>query len=119
MAEKTAHDGLARMALVPRVLEARGLDVTPGMIVKLRQLGDGATAAILELILREEVAHVAAGSRWYRWHCERAGVEPHARFRELLREYASGVLHKPFNTEARLRAGFAIEELDSLLDAAG
>lgn len=118
MAEKTAHDGLARMALVPRVLEARGLDVTPGMIVKLRALGDHATVAILEVILREEVAHVANGSRWYRWHCERAGVEPRARFRELLREYASGVLHKPFNTEARLQAGFDLEELESLLDVA-
>lgn len=115
MAQKTAHDGLARMALVPRVLEARGLDVTPGMIVKLRALGDDATADILALILREEVGHVAAGSRWYRWHCERAGVEPRARFRALLREYASGVLHKPFNTEARLAAGFDTEELDSLL----
>jgi len=115
MAEKTAHDGLARMALVPRVLEARGLDVTPGMIVKLRALGDDATADILALILREEVGHVAAGSRWYRWHCERAGVEPRTRFRALLREYASGVLHKPFNTEARLEAGFDAEELESLL----
>ena len=119
MAEKTAHDGLARMALVPRVLEARGLDVTPGMIVKLRSLGDDATADILEVILREEVAHVAAGSRWYRWHCERIDVEPRARFRELLHEYASGVLHKPFNTEARLQAGFDAEELESLLEAAG
>lgn len=118
MAEKTAHDGLARMALVPRVLEARGLDVTPGMIVKLRGLGDAATADILEVILSEEIGHVAAGSRWYRWYCERAGVEPKARFRELLHEYASGVLHKPFNTEARLQAGFDIEELESLLDAA-
>ena len=115
MAEKTAHDGLARMALVPRVLEARGLDVTPGMIAKLRALGDDATADILEVILREEVAHVAAGSRWYRWHCERAGVEPRARFRELLREHATGVLHKPFNTEARLQAGFDLDELESLL----
>ena len=115
MAEKTAHDGLARMALVPRVLEARGLDVTPGMIVKLRALGDDATAGILEVILREEVAHVAAGSRWYRWHCERAGVEPRTRFRELLRQYAGGVLHKPFNTEARLQAGFDVEELRALL----
>ena len=119
MAEKTAHDGLARMALVPRVLEARGLDVTPGMIVKLRALGDEATAGILETILREEVAHVAAGSRWYRWHCERAGVEPRARFRELLREHASGVLHKPFNMEARLEAGFDAEELEDLFAAAG
>ena len=118
MAEKTAGSGLARMALVPRVLEARGLDVTPAMIVKLRSLGDDATADILEVILREEVAHVAAGSRWYRWHCERAGVEPRARFRELLRDYASGVLHRPFNTEARLKAGFDTEELESLLAAA-
>ena len=85
------------------------------MIVKLRELGDEATVAILDLILREEVAHVAAGSRWFRWHCQRAGVEPRARFRELLREYASGVLHKPFNTEARLQAGFDAEELDALL----
>lgn len=119
MAEKTAGSGLARMALVPRVLEARGLDVTPGMIVKLRSLDDDATADILEVILREEVGHVAAGSRWYRWHCERAGVEPRARFRELLQEYATGVLHKPFNTEARLQAGFDLEELESLLAAAG
>jgi len=114
MAEKTAHDGLARMALVPRVLEARGLDVTPAMIAKLRALGDDATAAILEVILREEVAHVAAGSRWYRWHCEREGVEPRARFRELLREHAGGVLHGPFNRAARLAAGFDEEELAAL-----
>jgi uncharacterized ferritin-like protein (DUF455 family) len=100
------------------VLEARGLDVTPGMIVKLRQLGDHATVAILETILREEVAHVAAGSRWYRWHCERAGIEPAARFHELLREYAGGVLHGPFNREARLAAGFDAEELAGLEAAA-
>ncbi len=119
MAGKTAHDGLVRMALVPRVLEARGLDVTPGMIVKLRGLHDDATADILEIILREEVAHVAAGSRWYRWHCERAGVEPNAKFRALLLEYATSVLHKPFNMDARLQAGFDIEELEGLLAIAG
>ena len=114
MAEKTAHDGLSRMALVPRVLEARGLDVTPGMIVKLRALGDDATAGILEVILREEVAHVAAGSRWFNWYCERAGVDPAPRFRELLDEYARAVLHGPFNLEARSAAGFSDEELDAL-----
>ena len=118
MAEKTARDGLARMALVPRVLEARGLDVTPGMIAKLRGLGDHATAGILDIILREEIAHVAAGSRWYRWHCERAGVDPVRRFRDLLREYARGVLHGPFNIPARLAAGFDQAELDGLQDAA-
>ncbi|AWV07949.1 ferritin-like domain-containing protein [Marilutibacter maris] len=119
MAEKTAHDGLSRMALVPRVLEARGLDVTPGMIVKLRALGDDATADILEVILREEVAHVAAGSRWYRWYCRQGGVEPRSRFRELLREYASGQLHGPFNLEARLMAGFDEDELAVLEQASG
>lgn len=114
MTEKTAHDGLARMALVPRVLEARGLDVTPGMIAKLRGLGDDATADILEIILREEVAHVAAGSRWFRWYCDRAGVDPRLRFRELLKEYAGGYLHGPFNLQARLLAGFDEDEMAAL-----
>jgi uncharacterized ferritin-like protein (DUF455 family) len=114
MAEKTAHDGLSRMALVPRVLEARGLDVTPGMITRLQGLGDKATVAILEVILREEVAHVAAGSRWFRWYCERAGVDPDRRFRELLAEYARAVLHGPFNLEARSAAGFDDAELRML-----
>ncbi|MDQ3270453.1 MAG: ferritin-like domain-containing protein [Pseudomonadota bacterium] len=114
MAEKTAGDGLARMALVPRVLEARGLDVTPGMIVKLRRQGDEATVAILEVILREEVAHVAAGSRWYRWYCEQTGVDPHLRFRELLAEHARGSIRGPFNVVARLAAGFTAEELAAL-----
>ncbi|TWI00954.1 uncharacterized ferritin-like protein (DUF455 family) [Luteimonas cucumeris] len=114
MAEKTAHDGLARMALVPRVLEARGLDVTPGMIVKLRALGDDATVEILEVILREEVAHVAAGSHWFRWFCARDGVDPEPRFRELLAQYARSVLRSPFNVDARSAAGFSAEELAAL-----
>ncbi len=118
MCEKTSHDGLARMALVPRVLEARGLDVTPGMIDKLRALGDGETADVLEIILREEVAHVAAGTRWYHWYCRQAGVEPRTRFRELLHEYAGGYLHGPFNDEARLLAGFAEDELLLLVEPA-
>ncbi len=118
MCEKTAHDGLARMALVPRVLEARGLDVTPGMIVKLRALGDDATADVLEVILREEVAHVAAGSRWFRWHCDRRGIAPEPKFRELLVEYARAVLHGPFNVQARSAAGFSEEELAALQEAA-
>ena len=116
MCEKTAHDGLARMALVPRVLEARGLDVTPAMIDKLRALNDGATADVLEIILREEVAHVAAGTRWYHWYCRQAGVEPRPRFRELLHEYAGGYLHGPFNEEARLLAGFDEDELLLLVE---
>ncbi|WP_052338444.1 ferritin-like domain-containing protein [Luteimonas huabeiensis] len=118
MCEKTAHDGLARMALVPRVLEARGLDVTPGMIVKLRAQGDDETADILEVILAEEVAHVAAGSRWFRWYCAQRGIAPEPRFRELLAEYARTVLHGPFNLDARAAAGFSAEELDALRAAA-
>jgi len=119
MVEKTAHDGLARMALVPRVLEARGLDVTPGMIGRLRNLGDHATAEILELILREEVAHVAVGSRWFRWYCERAGVEPHSTFRQLLATHAGPVLRGPFNHPARLAAGFDAEEIAALEQLSG
>ncbi|MDO5504976.1 MAG: ferritin-like domain-containing protein [Pseudoxanthomonas suwonensis] len=116
MAEKTAHDVLERMALVPRVLEARGLDVTPGMIDKLRALGDDATVAILEVILREEVAHVAAGSRWYQWCCTQRGIDdPQAMFRQLLGRHARDVLHGPFNLDARRRAGFSDTELDSLM----
>ncbi len=114
MAEKTAHSGLERMALVPRVLEARGLDVTPAMIVKLRQLGDNATADILEVILREEIGHVAAGSRWFRWYCERDGVESESTFRKLLADYGRGILYGPFNLEARSAAGFSEEELAAL-----
>ena len=118
MCEKTSHDGLDRMALVPRVLEARGLDVTPGMIAKLRGLGDDDTADILEVILREEVAHVAAGSRWFRWHCAQRGIEPEPKFRELLAGYARAVLHGPFNVEARSAAGFSAEEIEALVQAA-
>lgn len=114
MAVKTADSCLARMALVPRVLEARGLDVTPGMIARLRGVGDEATAAILDLILAEEVAHVAAGSRWFAWCCARAGVDPRATFRDLLALHARGGLKGPFNHDARRRAGFDAAELADL-----
>src|SRR5688572_6562963 len=114
MAERTAHSCLARMALVPRVLEARGLDVTPAMIGKLRALGDHETVAILEVILREEVAHVAAGSRWFAWCCEREGLDPDATFERLLADFAGPALRAPFNLEARRRAGFSEVELDRL-----
>ncbi|UGB39114.1 ferritin-like domain-containing protein [Frateuria soli] len=114
MAEKTAHSDLARMALVPRVLEARGLDVTPGMIERLRGVGDERTIAILEVILGEEVAHVAAGTRWFRWCCERDGLEPRATFVQLLHDHMGGNLRGPFNRDARLAAGFDSEEMDQL-----
>ncbi|MEO8985471.1 MAG: ferritin-like domain-containing protein [Rhodanobacter sp.] len=114
MAEKTADNDTARMALVPRVLEARGLDVTPGMIERLRQLGDTRTVAILEVILREEVAHVAAGTRWYHYCCKRDGVDPVDTFFDLLRDYMGAKLRGPFNRAARLEAGFDEEELTRL-----
>jgi uncharacterized ferritin-like protein (DUF455 family) len=113
MAEKTAGSCLARMALVPRVLEARGLDVTPAMILRLRQADDEATATILELILREEIAHVGAGSRWFMWCCEREGREPQATFTELLQSVRAA-LHPPFNIEARRAAGFDDIEMAQL-----
>ena len=114
MAVATADSCLQRMALVPRVLEARGLDVTPGMIRRLRAVGDSATADILEVILREEVAHVAAGSRWFAWCCAQAGVEPESTFAGLLDRHMHGSLRGPFNIEARLSAGFSDAELAHL-----
>jgi uncharacterized ferritin-like protein (DUF455 family) len=99
--------------LVPRVLEARGLDVTPGMIVRLRHVGDDASADILQLILCEEVAHVAAGTRWVHWSCEHVGVAPGREFIRLVREVRANV-RPPFNREARLAAGFDAEELAML-----
>jgi uncharacterized ferritin-like protein (DUF455 family) len=114
MATQTADSCLARMALVPRVLEARGLDVTPNMIVRLRSVGDDATADILEIILREEVAHVAAGSHWFRWCCEREALDPDAEFARLITVYARGSLRGPFNREARISAGFDAAELQML-----
>ncbi|MGH8125078.1 MAG: ferritin-like domain-containing protein [Rhodanobacteraceae bacterium] len=117
MAVKTADSCLARMALVPRVLEARGLDVTPGMITRLRAVGDDAAADILEVILREEVPHVAAGTRWFRFCCEREGRDPDATFAELLREYVPTGLRGPFNLDARRAAGFGEAELIHLTSA--
>ena len=121
MAEKTADSCLARMALVPRVLEARGLDVTPGMIVRLRGLGDDDSADILEVILREEVRHVAIGSQWFAWCCRREGREAESAFIELIRDVAKGSIRGPFNLPARADAGFSASEMQLLaaLSAAG
>ncbi|MDT8409992.1 MAG: ferritin-like domain-containing protein [Wenzhouxiangellaceae bacterium] len=114
MAEKTAHDPLLRMALVPRVLEARGLDVTPGMIVRLEQAKDLASVDCLKLILEEEVRHVAIGSHWFSYLCAQRGLEPESTFGQLLEQYFSAGLRGPFNHEARRRAGFSLGELEAL-----
>jgi uncharacterized ferritin-like protein (DUF455 family) len=114
MAQSTAYDVLARMAMVPRVLEARGLDVTPGMIARLRAVGDEAGAAILSTILSDEITHVAVGSRWFRHICEQRDLEPEGTFARLLREHLKGRVKCPLNREARLRAGFSEHELAGL-----
>lgn len=114
MAERTAGDVLARMALVPRVLEARGLDVTPAMISGLRGAGDEDAARILETIYREEIEHVAAGSRWFHHVCAERGLEPRETFFDLVERHLAGQLRGPFNLDARREAGFEPEELDKL-----
>lgn len=114
MAVETAHDHMVRMALVPRVLEARGLDVTPGMLERLRGVGDAETVAILEVILREEIGHVAIGSRWFKYACAGRGLDPEPTFRSLLSEYMRGRLKGPFNVDARLAAGFSADEIAAL-----
>lgn len=114
LARKTAHDPLARMALVPRLMEARGLDVTPDIQRKLTGYGDRAGAAILDIILRDEVGHVAAGDRWFRWLCQERGLEAEITYLELLAQPGLPRPRRPFNEAARLAAGFTREELDQL-----
>lgn len=106
----TAHDPLARMALVPRVLEARGLDVTPAMRSRFAEAGDVETAEVLDVILRDEVGHVAVGDRWFRRLCAERGVDPEPTFTRLLAECGVQV-RPPLNVEARLAAGFTASEL--------
>jgi len=111
MVEKTRGDVLARMALVPRTLEARGLDAIPPLRAKLAQAGDAAVAAILDIILRDEVGHVEIGNRWYGFLCTARGLPLRATYDELVVRYKAPVLKGPFNLEARRRAGFTEEEL--------
>ncbi len=115
MAEKTRNDVLARIALVPRTLEARGLDASPPVRAKLAQAGDHAAAAILDIILRDEIGHVAIGNRWFAWLCERRGLDPVAIYAELAMEYKAPQLRGPFNLEARRAAGFSEIELTALM----
>lgn len=114
MAVKTDHDVLVRMALVPRVLEARGLDVTPGMIQRLLEVGDEETVKILNIILRDEIGHVRIGSHWYHYCCQQENREPEATFLALIKQYMKSPVRGPFYTEARLQAGFSLEELRRL-----
>ena len=105
-AESTADDILARLAVVPLVLEARGLDTTPGAIKKLKSVGDAMAASILETIAREEIPHVAAGVKWFNYICGRRGLDPAKTFQDLVRKRFKGIIKPPFAINARTAAGF-------------
>ncbi len=113
-AVETDHDPLIRMALVPRVLEARGLDVTPGIMAKLEAIGDVRAVEILTVIQRDEVGHVAIGTRWFRHLCEQRNLEPETTFQSLLSASRQGRIRGPLDRDARRRAGFTEAELDYL-----
>lgn len=117
MTEKTAGDVLARMALVPRTLEARGLDATPAMQAKLRRVGSPAAlraVAILDIILRDEIGHVAIGNHWYRHLCSERGLDPVGTYAVLATAYGAPRLKGPFNLDARRAAGFDEDEIAQL-----
>ncbi len=114
LAVKTRTDPLVRMALVPRVMEARGLDVTPDIQRKFAAVGDDRSVAILDIILRDEVGHVAAGSRWFRRLCAERGLEPETTYFGLLEDYVGAGVRCPLHRAARLEAGFSERELTRL-----
>lgn len=114
MAEKTQADVLARMALVPRTMEARGLDASPALRNKLAQIGDLEAAAILDIILRDEIGHVAIGNRWFNYLCTQKNLDPISTYADLAKQYQAPTPRKPFNHKARLAAGFTEAELDWL-----
>ena len=118
MAEKTRDDVLARMALVPRILEARGLDVTPAIRARLANVGDHAAAGILDVILADEVGHVAIGNKWYHALCAQRGLDPEAEFKRLAKLLDAPRVRPPFNRAARLAGGFTEKELAAWEDAA-
>ena len=116
-AERRLQDWCARhgiVLLVPRVLEARGLDVTPVMMKRLRHVGDLESVAVLEIILRDEVGHVEIGSRWFKYFCDQRGLNREQTFRELISRYFAGQLRGPFDYDARIKAGFSEAELRAL-----
>ncbi len=115
MVDRTKGDVLARMALVPRTMEARGLDASPALRNKLAQAGDAKAAAIMDIILRDEIGHVAIGNRWYNWLCEQRGLAAIPTYDALALTYAAPKLRAPFNLEARRQAGFTELELEKLL----
>ena len=114
LACKTAHDPLVRMAMVPRVMEARGLDVTPDIMRKFEGIGDHRSVEVLKIILRDEVGHVEAGSRWFHYLCEERGLDSEATYFALIDKYLKGHVSCPLHKEARIAAGFSQSELQHL-----
>jgi len=115
MALKTDHDVMVRMALVPRVLEARGLDVTPAMIGKLGKAGEQELVDILKVIHREEIGHVLTGTRWFNYVCGQRALSPRIIFTGLLDEYMKGAVFGPFDEASRIQAGFTEDEMQHLV----
>src|ERR1700754_4459704 len=114
MCDRTRDNVLARMALVPRTLEARGLDASPPIRARLQQAGDHASAAILDVILRDEIGHVLIGNRWFRYLCDERQIDPHTTYLRLADQYHAPKLRGPFNFDARRAAGFDEAELAAL-----
>lgn len=115
MAARTQGDILARIALIPRTMEARGLDATPQVRAKFAQAKDHAAVEILDIILRDEIGHVATGNRWFYWLCEQRGLEPVSTYARLVAEFQAPVMRGPFNLQARRAAGFLEVELAALV----
>jgi uncharacterized ferritin-like protein (DUF455 family) len=114
MVERTTDSVIARMALVPRTMEARGLDAVPGIRDRFKQIKDAKAVEILEIILHDEIGHVFIGNRWFNYLCGNSGLSPITAYRELAKKYRAPTLRGPFNLVARQQAGFTTEELDLL-----
>lgn len=114
MVKKTDHDVLHRMGLVPRVMEARGLDVTPGMMERFDKIKDQQAVDILAVIYQDEIGHVTIGNHWFEYCCKEQKVDPSQTFKRLIEQYFNGRLRGPFNWPARKQAGFSETELQEL-----
>ena len=114
MVKKTDHDVLHRMGLVPRVMEARGLDVTPNMIERFKKINDQKAVDILAIIYQDEIGHVKIGNKWFNYCCEQQNKAPNVVFKALIQQYFNGKLRGPFNWPARKQAGFSEQELQEL-----
>lgn len=116
IAEETSHDILLRLAVVPRIMEARGLDVTPDLINRFKEIKDKETVSILQIILEEEIGHVSIGTKWYHFICDKNRVDPEDTFEKIVDKYLPSSKVKHINFEARLKAGFSNSELDYIVN---